>query len=161
MVHNSLVLHPIFENLDDLEMRHPYLSNSTRIKSIKFLERFHIVVQIWKLISHEDQCTGAHYVCPALLAHTMRAPVNSSHKIYIYIYIYIMRSLPFQISKKKEGDFGVLGTFSLGSSLSIFTIILSQTHTSKSLILSSSIHQKVVSLLPFPPHWPSFLGFKV
>ena len=127
MVHNSLVLHPIFENLDDLEMRHPYLSNSTRIKSIKFLERFHIVVQIWKLISHEDQCTGAHYVCPALLAHTMRAPVNSSHKKkkYIYIYIYIMRSLPFQISKKKEGDFGVLGTFSLGSSLSIFTIILS------------------------------------
>ena len=73
-----------------------------------------------------------------------------------------MRSLPFQISKKKkEGDFGVLGTFSLGSSLSIFTIILSQTHTSKSLILSSSIHQKVVSLLPFPPHWSSFLGFKV
>ena len=111
MVHNSLVLHPIFENLDDLEMRHPYLSNSTRIKSIKFLERFHIVVQIWKLISHEDQCTGAHYMCPELLAHTMRAPVNSSHKKkkYIYIYIYIMRSLPFQISKKKKKGFWGLG----------------------------------------------------
>ena len=107
MVHNSLVLHPIFENLDDLEMRHPYLSNSTRIKSIKFLERFHIVVQIWKLISHEDQCTGAHYVCPELLAHTMRAPVNSSHKKKKNIYIYNEVSpLPDFKKKKKRGILG-------------------------------------------------------